>query len=122
MAQPAPQTEKFRQFIEMEVLKIIQQLALDSVTPKDKLQAIAQKTLDLIKPEMTLDELYQNAVKLDDHHTELAPVVFKLMKEYEDKYHQKAVEYVSHLIKNKEYEKAEDVVKKVLLFKIGSMT
>lgn len=111
--------DDFRKFIEVEVLKIIEQLAVAGATPKERVQEIAQTTLDTIKPEMTLEELYQSAVKLDDKYSELSPVVYKVMKEYEEKYEKKAIEYVSHLIKNGKYNQAQDVVKKVLMFKIA---
>ncbi|QQG44221.1 MAG: hypothetical protein HYW86_05175 [Candidatus Roizmanbacteria bacterium] len=110
--------DDFRKFVEVEVLKIIQQLAEKGDTPKERIQAIAHTTLELVKPEMTLQEMYQNAVKLDDQYSELSPVVYKLMKEYEEKYSQKAIEMVSHLIKNGQYNEAQDMVKKVLMFKI----
>ena len=76
--------EEFRKMIEVEVLKIIKDLAEKGQTPKERIQELAELTLSLIKPNMSLEELYANAVKLDDRHAELAPVVFKLMKEYEE--------------------------------------
>ncbi len=115
---PANRSEEFRKFIEVEVLKIIQTLAEAGATPKERVQQIAQTTLDLIKPEMTLEQMYVNAVKLDDTYSELAPVVSKLMREYEEKYEKKALAVVSELIKNGKYDQAQDMVKKVLLFKI----
>lgn len=121
--QPSPtnqpnKPEEFRKFIEVEVLKIIQKLAEAGTTPQDRVQAIAQSTLDLIKPEMTLEQMYQSAVKLDDTYSELAPVVTKLMQEYEEKYEKKALAVVSQLIKAGQYDQAQDLVKKVLLFKV----
>lgn len=110
--------EEFRKFIEVEVLKIIKNLAEAGSTPKEKVRQIAQLTLDLIKPEMTLEELYKSAVKLDDQYSELAPVVFKVMKEYEEKYEKKALDQVSQLMKAGQFEDAEAMVKKVLQFKI----
>lgn len=112
--------EEFRKFVEVEVLKIIKQLAEDGKTPQERIQLIAKATLELIKPEMTLEDMYRNATKLDDTYSELAPVVYKVMKEYEEKYEKKAIEYVSHLVKNGQYNEAQDMVKKILMFKIIS--
>jgi len=112
--------EKFRHFVEIEVLKIIKQLIAEGKTKQAVLQAIARKTLALIKPGMSLDELYTNAVKLDDDFPQLSPVVFKIMKEYEDKYEKKAIDQVSSLIKNGQYDQAQDMVKKVLAFKAAN--
>ena len=112
--------EEFRKFIEVEVLKIIKDLAEKGETPKERVQAIAQLTLDLIQPGMSIDELYRSAVKLDDQYNELAPVVVKMTREYEEKYEKKALEQVSHLIKGGNYDQAQDLVKKVLMFKVAS--
>lgn len=110
--------DEFRKFIEVEVLKIIKELAEKGETPQEKIQGIAQYTLDLIQPGMGLEEMYRNAVKLDDKYSELAPVVFKVMREYEERYEKKALETVSNLMKSGEYDKAQEMVKKVLLFKM----
>lgn len=108
----------FCRFIEVEVLKIIKQLAQKGNTPQERIQAMAKLTLDLIQPGMSLEELYQNAVELDDQYPELAPVVFAVMKEYEEKYEKKALEQVSQLVKSGQYDQAQKMVKKVLQFKI----
>ncbi|OGK08536.1 hypothetical protein A2767_05565 [Candidatus Roizmanbacteria bacterium RIFCSPHIGHO2_01_FULL_35_10] len=109
--------EEFRKMIEVEVLKIIKDLAENGLTPKERIQEIAESTLNLIKPGMNIEELYGSAVKLDDRHSELAPVVFKIMKEYEEKFEKKALVHVSQLVKEGNFDKAQDMVKKVLLFK-----
>lgn len=114
---PAQATE-FQKYIELEVLKIIKELAEKGQTSKERIQEIARLTLTLIHPGMSLSELYQNAVKLDDQYSELCPVVFRIMKEYEEKYSQKAIENVSSLIKSGKYDQAQDLVKKILQFKI----
>lgn len=111
--------EEFRKFIEIEVLKIIKKLAEEGKTSKEKVRNISQLTLDLIKPGMTMEQLYQGAVKLDDIYSELAPVVSMVMKEYEEKYEKKAIEYVSQLIKSKNYDQAQNMVQKVLQFKMA---
>lgn len=111
-------SEDFRKYIEVETLKIIKKLAEEGKTEKEKIQAIAQRTLELIRPGMTLEELYLNAVKLDDNFSELAPLVFVIMKQYEEKYEKKALESVSQLVRTGQYDQAQEVVKKVLQFKI----
>jgi len=116
---PIPaKAEEFQKYIEIEVLTIIKDLAEKGQTTKEKIQDIARLTLTLIHPGMSLQELYQNAVKLDDQYSELCPVVFRIMKEYEEKYSQKAISSVSNLIKTGKYQEAQELVKKVLLFKI----
>lgn len=109
--------EDFRKFIEMSVLNVIRELSEKPDFQKEKVQKIAELTLSLIKPEMTVEQLYQNAVKLDDEMSELAPVVFAVMKEYEKTHETKALRLVSQLIKDGNYEDAGSAVKKVLAFK-----
>lgn len=77
-------------------------------------------TLDLITPGMSVEELYLSGVKLDNHDPELAPVVYKIMKIYEEKFEKKAIEQVSAMVKNKQFGQAQDLVKKVLQFKMGN--
>jgi len=55
-------------------------LAESKTTTSDRIKEIARETLLLIKPNMALENLYANAVKLDDRFTELAPLVFNIMK------------------------------------------
>lgn len=117
---PQTQAEDFRKMIEVEVLKIIKDLAEKGQTPQERIQEIARLALDLIKPGMNLEELYGNAVKLDDRHSELAPLVFKVMKEYEEVYEKKALTRVSELVKSGNYDSAQEMVKKVLQFKIAN--
>jgi hypothetical protein len=109
---------RFRKFIEVEVLKIIKKLAEEGNTPKEKIQAIAKLTLTLIRKDMSIDELYRNSVKIDDNFMELSPVVFAVMKEYEEKYAKKALNQVSELVRNGQYDEAQNMVKKVLEFKV----
>jgi len=109
--------DEFRKFIESNVLDVIQQMSGKPNLNTETVQKIAELTLDLIRPEMTVEELYQNAVKLDDSIPELAPVVFAVMKEYEKTHEAKALHLVSQLIKAGSFEDAGSVVKKVLAFK-----
>lgn len=109
--------ETFRRYIEAEVLKIIRQLVEGKITAVERIKEMAKETLLLIQPHMSMEQLYENAVKLDDHFSELAPVVFKIMKKYEEEYSMKAIGSVSELIKHGQYDDAQNMVKKVLLFK-----
>lgn len=113
-------TNEFCKFIELEVLKIIKDLYEKGTTTQERIQGMARNVLELIRPGMSLDELYVNAVKLDDQYSELAPVVIKIMGEYEEKYEKKALTQVSQLIKMKQFDEAQNMVKKVLQFKIAS--
>lgn len=110
--------EQFRRFIEVEVLKIIKELSEQEETKSELLQEIAQFTLEKIQPGMALEEMYKNAISLDDKYAQLSPIVIKIMHEYEEKYEQKAVDYVSQLIKDKQFDQANTVVQKILEYKM----
>lgn len=114
------QADELREFIEKEVLKVIDEMTKREDVTKEKIQGIAKITIELIKPGMKLDELYQNAVKLDDNCSELGPIVVLIMREYEEKYAKKALTQVSQLIKSKKYDEAQNVVKKILQYKIAN--
>lgn len=114
------QADELREFIEKEVLKVIDEMTKREDVTKEKIQGIAKITIELIQPGMKLDELYQNAVKLDDNCSELGPIVVLIMREYEEKYAKKALTQVSQLIKSKKYDEAQNVVKKILQYKIAN--
>lgn len=113
------QAEEFRKFLEMEVLNVIKDISQDPETSQDKIQEIARYVLEHINPTMNLQELYLSGIKLDDVFPELAPVTYKVMKQYEEKYEKKALTEVSNLVRDRKYDEAQEVVKKVLMFKIS---
>lgn len=112
--------DEFCKFIEIETLKIIKDLYVKGATPQERIQGMAKIALELIRPSMSIDELYRNAAKLDDQYSEFAPLVERIMKEYEETYNKKALSQVSHFIKNKQYDEAQNLVKKVLLYKMNA--
>jgi hypothetical protein len=111
------QAEEFRAYVEREVLSQIRELVLKGTIQKDRVQAMAKEVLLLVHPGMSIDELYINATKIDDTFSELGPVVIKIMQAYEEKYNKQAVQEVSSLIKKGNYEDAQNMVMKVLMYK-----
>ena len=112
------QAEAFRKWIEMEVLKIMKQQVSNKDVSQQRIQDMANRVLDIIQPGMDIQELFQNAIKLNDGYPEFDSVVIKLIKEYEHKYKKKAVEQVAALVRSGKLEQAQDVVKKVLEYKM----
>ena len=102
----------------MEVLKIMKQQVSNKDVSQQRIQDMANRVLDIIQPGMDIQELFQNAIKLNDGYPEFDSVVIKLIKEYEHKYKKKAVERVAQLVKSGDLDEAQDVVKKVLEFKM----
>jgi len=110
----------FRNFIEYEAAQLIISLLEKGLINEEKSESLSGLTLSLIRPGMTVEELYLSGVKLDDNNSEMAPVVYKIMKIYEEKFEKKALSQVSALVKNKQFGQAQDLVKKVLQFKINN--
>ena len=108
---------EFRAYIEREVLAVLKDKVTKGEIASEKIQEIASYALDLLEDPDSIDELYRNAIKLDDVYNELGGVVILLMRKYEEKYNGKAVSKVSDLIKSGNYDEAQEMIKKVLLYK-----
>ena len=72
-------TKQFKELIESEILAAIKELAKKPEATKERLQEIARATLNLIKPQMSIETLYQNMIKLDDDFPELSLFINKLI-------------------------------------------
>lgn len=79
-------SKKFQEYIETEILEAIKELSKKPEMTKERLQEIARLTLSLIHENLSLEELYQNMIKLDDKFPELQPAIGKIIKEYLEKY------------------------------------
>lgn len=79
-------SKQFQEYIEKEILEAIKELSKKEGMTKERLQEIARFTLQLIHESMTLPELYENMIQLDDKFPELSPVIGKIIKEYLEKY------------------------------------
>ena len=112
------QHERFRRFIETEVLRILKDLSSNPETDPTLIQEIAAFTLDRIKPEMKVQELFDSAIALDDKYSQLAPVTASVLREYEETYEHPAIDHVEALLKQGNYDKAEALMTRVLSFKM----
>jgi Asp-tRNA(Asn)/Glu-tRNA(Gln) amidotransferase A subunit family amidase len=111
-------SETFRKFIEVEILDIIRDLSSQGAETEEKVQQIAQLTLEKIKVGMTIEELFKNAIELDDSFSELSPVTVKVMQFYEQNFERKAVDDVASYVRMGNYQGAQDMVQKILEYKI----
>lgn len=112
------ESEKFRKFIEVEILDIIKKLAQQGSETEEKIQQIAQITLEKIKVGMSISELFKNAISLDDTFSELNPVTVKVMQFYEKNFERKAVDEVAGYVRQGDYDMAHNMVQKILEYKI----
>jgi len=72
--------EEYRKSIEVAVLVVIRDLASQGQASEERLRGMARRTLALIEPGMSIMELYQRGVQLDEGYPELGPVVEKIRK------------------------------------------
>lgn len=106
--------EELRQDIELKVVEMIKEkLAAGSMTEK-RSQEVAQHVLDVLKPGMSFDELYQAIFHLDDMYGELAPIVLPHIKTYEDTVMKQIQKGVQNLIREGKYDEAEQLATKAI--------
>lgn len=113
------QEDEFREWLEVEILKAIQELYKRQDVPHDRIRFLANQALDLIIPGMRMEELFENAMKLDEECPEFTPLVNELIKQYEQKYNKKAIEQVTKLVASGSVDEAQEMMKKVLQFKMA---
>lgn len=78
--------EEFRKFIEVEVLTVIKELAEAGNTTEERIQEIARRTLDLVLPDMSVQDLYAGALQVCAEFRELLPKLPLIVKEFKTKY------------------------------------
>jgi hypothetical protein len=106
--------DDLRQDVELKVVEFIKQKLADGTMSEKRSQAIAQLVLDSLKPGMSFEELYKAIFKLDEHYTELAPIVLPFIRDYDKNVMQKIRAAVSELIKQGRYEEAEKLSQKAI--------
>ncbi len=109
---------RFRMFIEQAVLDVIKQLSENADEDPAVIQEIALYVTEQITDEMSVQEMFDAAIQLDDRFSQLSPVVRKVMEEYEKTFSRPAIDAVEKMIQAGRYDQAQDVMKKVLSFKM----
>lgn len=106
--------DDIRQQIELQVVELIKNKLADGTMTEERSQQISQMVLDLLKPGMSLEELYKAIPKLDDAAQELSPIIVPYLREYEDKVAQAAEVSVRNLIRQGQYDAAVALSQKVI--------
>ena len=106
--------DDIRQKLELRIVELIKASLADGTMKEERAQQISQVVLDTLRPGMTFEELYRAVPRLDDHCPELAPVVLPLLKDYEENVNKKAMEGVSELIHQGQYDAAAKLGKQAI--------
>lgn len=103
-----------RQQLEQQIVELIQEKLQDGTLVEDRAQAMSRLALELLRPGMSLDELYRAVPKLDDTFQELAPVVLPIVRDYEEHVVIPAQKGIANLIHQGQYDAAVKLAKKVV--------
>ncbi len=98
--------DELRQQVELQVVEMIKQKLADGTMTEERSQEVSARVLELLKPGMTLEELYRAIPKLDDNAPELSPIIIPILKSYEQNINQKAMAGVQDLIKQGQFDAA----------------
>lgn len=111
--------DDIRQQIELQVVELIKAKLADGTITDERSQQISQRVLDILKPGMSLEELYKAIPKLDDNCPELSVLILPLLRQYEENVVQKATNTVRNLIKVGQYDAAVNLSKKSIAQDVG---
>ncbi len=104
--------DELREQIELEVVEFLQSKIESGEFTEDRAKAIAARTLEVLQPGMSFEQLYKAIPQLDDTMPELAPIVLPHVRDYEKNVTSQALESVRDLIKQGQYDAAASLAKK----------
>lgn len=106
--------DDIRQDIELKVVELLKRMVEEGRMTEERSQQIAQCVLDMLKPEMTMEELMKAVPKLDDSAPEISPIIMPYLREYEQMVKQKAQKAVADLIRQGKYNAATKLSEQVI--------
>lgn len=106
--------DDLRQQIELQVVELIKAKLADGSMTEERAQQASQIVLDMLKPGMSMEELYRAVGKLDDIVQELAPVVLPIMQQYEQEIVKPIGANVSDLIRQGQFDAATKLAKQAI--------
>lgn len=106
--------DQIREHIEETIVALLQTRLEAGTITEERSRQISQIVLELLKPGMSLEELYKAIFKLDDSCPELSGVVLPYAQEYEKDITKKAVDVVTNYIKMGKYDAAAKFAEKVV--------
>src|SRR3990167_10950704 len=105
-------SQKFAEYIFAKIVDVFADLVKKKNITKKRAEEIAQKTLDAIQENLSIEQLFQNSIVLVNQFSELSPLSISILKEYEQKFNKKTIDSVRQLITKGDFNQAEDLVKK----------
>lgn len=106
--------DDIREHIEAQVVDVIKQKVENEEMTEERAQQLAQRVLELLKPGMSLEELYKVLPKLDDNFSEVSHVIVPYLRDYENGVTKKAASQVRDLIVSGHYKEAQDLANRVI--------
>jgi len=106
--------DDIREEIELAVVEMIKSKTADESMTEERAQQISQIVLNVLRPGMSLEELYKAIFTLDDTCQELSPIVLPYAKMYEENVAQKATGVVANYIKVGKYNAAVNLAEEVI--------
>lgn len=110
--------DDIRQQLELKIVELLREKVDNEEMSEERRQQIAKIVLSLIKPGMTLEELYQAIPKLDDQCQELAPIILPYLRDYEQGVAKRAQAKIQELIDNGQYDQAVNLAESVIHQKV----
>jgi hypothetical protein len=98
--------DQIRQQIELKVVEMIKAHLADGTMTEERAQTISQYVLDTLVPGSSFEELFKAIPKLDDTFQELSPIILPILEDYEKNVNKKAMQSVSELIRQGQYDAA----------------
>lgn len=103
-----------RQQLELQIVELIKAKLADGSLTEERAQQISQIVLDTIRPGMSFEELYKAIPRLDDTAQEISPVILPFLKQYEENVNKKALDQITNLIKQGQYDAASQLGRDVV--------
>jgi hypothetical protein len=106
--------DEIREQIEADVVALIKTKVENEEMTEERAQQIAQRILDMLKPGMTLEELFKVLPQLDDNFSEIGHIIVPYLKDYEEGVTKRAAKTVHDLIMQGQYKEAQDLANRVI--------
>lgn len=106
--------DEIREDLELKIVEFIKDALESGKLTEERSQIISEQVLTILKPGMSMDELYRAIPKLDDLCSEISPVIIPYLRDYEENITKHAQETVSELIRQGQYDTAVKVANKAI--------
>jgi hypothetical protein len=98
--------DELREDVELAVVEFIKERLESGEITEERAEQISKRTLDVLTPGMSFEELYKAIAALDDTMPELSIVVLPYVRDYEEHVTQGALTSVRELIAQGQYDAA----------------